>query len=463
MRAIITFYLLPSPSMSDLKNLQHIHHLTPSWIHIYILDKWEVIDSEAEAMLQALHSRSTWWINAHLKILEEKGADNFMSKFYVWYGHKSIGDCGSITIFIEWLSMLGAKVIQDTRLYNGQEASTRYVDFSKQAILNPLGSDEWVAIQEHQRAFYLQLLPQLLEHLKNIYPQWEGQDEKMYINSLKAKSFDIARWFLPAWCSTNVAWHTTLRQVADRITFLRHHPLPEIQEVATTLLQAVLEKYPNSFSSKTYEETEQYLSETIASSYYFNTKNQKWFEITKDTIDTDMLHDAKHIFDKRPNNKTELPYFLDSIGTITCRYLLDFWSFRDVQRHRAPYQRIPLLTTAYWFNSWYLDCLPSDILESTTTYLSDLAERIDQLPLSAEQKQYYIPMGYNITCELMGTLPALIYLAELRSSTYVHPTLRKIALQLGKYIQNTHHLKVFLDESQDFLDIRRWNHDIKAK
>jgi hypothetical protein len=28
--------------------------------------------------------------------------------------------------------MLGAKAIQDSKLYNGQEASTRYVDFSKQ-------------------------------------------------------------------------------------------------------------------------------------------------------------------------------------------------------------------------------------------------------------------------------------------------------------------------------------------
>jgi thymidylate synthase ThyX len=449
--------------MTNLKNLHHIHHKTTSWINIYILDKWEVIDSEAEAMLQALHSRSTGWINAHLKILEEKWADNFMSKFYVWYGHKSIGDCGSITIFIEWLSMLGAKVIQDTKLYNWQEASTRYVDFSKQPILNPLWSDEWTEIQEHQRTFYLQLLPQLLEHLKNIYPKAEAQDEKMYINSLKAKAFDIARWFLPAWCSTNVARHTTLRQVADRITFLRHHPLKEIQEVAATLLEAVLEKYPNSFSAKTYEETEQYLAEVISSSYYFNAKNQKWFEIVKDAIDTAMLEDAKNIFDKRPNNKTELPYFLDSIGTITCRYLLDFGSFRDVQRHRAPYQRIPLLTTAYGFNAWYLNCLPPEILESTKKYLADLSKRIDELPLTNEQKQYYIPMGYNITCELMWTLPALVYLAELRSSTYVHPTLRIIALQLGKYIQETHAIKLFLDESQDFLDIRRWNHDIKAK
>lgn len=449
--------------MSNLHDLHHIHKVTASWINIYILDKWEIIDSEAEAMLQALHSRSTWWIKAHLKVLEEKWADNFMSKFYVWYGHKSIGDCWSITIFIEWLSMLGAKVIQDTKLYNGQEASTRYVDFSKQDILNPLGNKQGEDIQEQQRAFYLELLPQLLEHLKSVYPKQEWQDEKMYISSLKAKSFDIARGFLPAWCSTNLAWHTTLRQVADRITFLRHHPLQEIQEVATTLLQAVLEKYPNSFSAKTYEETEQYLAKTALPSYYFNTSNQESFEIVKDTLDKDMLLEMQEMFSKRPNNKTELPPYLDSIWMITCRYLLDFWSFRDVQRHRAPYQRIPLLTTSYGFNDWYLNCLPEELLATTKKYLSNLEETIASLALTDEQKQYYVPMWYNITCELFWTLPSLIYLVELRSSTYVHPTLRKIALQLGRYIQTTHNIKIFLDESQDFLDIRRGNHDIKTK
>ena len=64
-----------------------------------------------------------------------------MSQFYVGYGHKSIGDCGSITIFIEGCSMLAAKAIQDTKLYNGQEASTRYIDFSQQAMINPLGTE----------------------------------------------------------------------------------------------------------------------------------------------------------------------------------------------------------------------------------------------------------------------------------------------------------------------------------
>ena len=91
-------------------------------------------------MLQALHSRSTGGIENHLQVLAEKGADNFMSKFYVGYGHKSIGDCGSVTVFIEGVSLLVCKAIQDTKLYSGQETSTRYVDFSQQVPL-PISLD----------------------------------------------------------------------------------------------------------------------------------------------------------------------------------------------------------------------------------------------------------------------------------------------------------------------------------
>ena len=156
--------------MTSLNDLHHVHKKTASGISVYIMDTWAVIDSEAEAMLQALHSRSTWGFERHLEVLAEKGADNFMSKFYVGYGHKSIGDCGSITLFIEGVSMLGAKAIQDTKLYNGQEASTRYIDFSQQPILNPLWIEKGTKLQEKQRAFYLSLLDPLEEYIKQQYP-----------------------------------------------------------------------------------------------------------------------------------------------------------------------------------------------------------------------------------------------------------------------------------------------------
>jgi len=113
-----------------------------------VLDTGAVIGPEAEAMLQALHSRSVGGLQSHLKILSEKGPDNFMKNFYVGYGHKSIGDCGTASIFIEGVSMLASKAVQDWPLYSGQESSTRYVDFQTQPFKNPAGTKEGEEILE---------------------------------------------------------------------------------------------------------------------------------------------------------------------------------------------------------------------------------------------------------------------------------------------------------------------------
>ena len=99
------------------------------------------------AMLQALYSRSPASVVTHLDKLKKSGSGNFMSQYYVGYGHASIGDCGATTVFIEQVSMLVAKAVQDNSLYNGQEASTRYLDFSKQTVVDPYNHPASAAIQ----------------------------------------------------------------------------------------------------------------------------------------------------------------------------------------------------------------------------------------------------------------------------------------------------------------------------
>src|SRR3989344_2470069 len=123
--------------MNNLESLTHYKTDIIGGGQVIILDTGAVIGPESSAMLQALHSRSTGGLESHLKILATKGPDNFMKNFYVGYGHKSIGDCGTASIFIEGISMLAAKAVQDWALYSGQESSTRYVDFQTQPFKNP--------------------------------------------------------------------------------------------------------------------------------------------------------------------------------------------------------------------------------------------------------------------------------------------------------------------------------------
>lgn len=446
----------------NLSDLKHIELNTSTWARIFILNKWEIIDSENEAMLQALHSRSIWWIKSHLKVLEEKWSDKFMSSFYVWYGHKSIWDCGSITIFIEWVSMLAAKAIQDSKLYNGQEASTRYIDFSQQEMINVVWVDLWNDILEKQRNFYLNILEPIELNLKNTFPLWEWEKEAIYDKAIKAKAFDIARGFLPAWTSTNLAWHSNLRQVADRLMYLRNHPLSEIREIANVLEDAVILKYPNSFSKKRYDDTENYIK-NVSSDYYYHNINAKEFDLVSDDIDENELKKHLSIYNSRPNSKTELPVWLNNDWNVKFEFLLDYGSFRDLQRHRALNQRMPLLTDELGFNKWYFSQLPSDVLEKAKVHLNEVKTMIDSLNLSKEDKQYYLPMWYNISNQISWTLPAMVYMVELRTTQFVHPTLRLIAQNIGEYLEKKHSFKLFVEKSEYDFDINRGKHDIVMK
>ncbi|MCK4744611.1 FAD-dependent thymidylate synthase, partial [Candidatus Parcubacteria bacterium] len=101
--------------------------------NIFIYDEF---NPEDIAMMQALYSRSPKSAEEHAEKVKKSGSGKFMEKFYVGYGHQSIADCGSTTIFIEKVSILADKAIQDWPLYSGQETSTRYIDMSKQQIID---------------------------------------------------------------------------------------------------------------------------------------------------------------------------------------------------------------------------------------------------------------------------------------------------------------------------------------
>ncbi len=201
------------------------------------------------AMLQALYSRSPASVVTHLDKLKESGSGKFMDQFYVGYGHASIGDCGTTTCFVEQVSMLVAKAIQDNPLYNGQEASTRYLGFAQQAIIDPYENAASAAIQNRWMELYNEALQRLLVGLQNKYPfdPAEYKNEKVWQNTLKARAFDIARSLLPIGTTTLLSWTTSLRQARDHLRRLKHHPLPEVRNVAQSIHVKLIERYPHSF------------------------------------------------------------------------------------------------------------------------------------------------------------------------------------------------------------------------
>ncbi|MBL7045653.1 MAG: FAD-dependent thymidylate synthase [Parcubacteria group bacterium] len=451
--------------MSSINSLTHATRKLSNGGMVLALNVGADIDPEAQAMLQALHSRSTGGIKAHLETLIKSGSEKFMSSFYVGYGHKSIGDCGGGVVFIEGVSMLAAKAIQDWRLYSGQESSTRYIDFSKQKFINPEGSDAGNDILEEWRDFYLESLDPVQKLLKEKYPKGEEEKEITYDKAIAARAFDIMRGFLPAGASTNLAWYSNLRQYADKLMLLRHHPLAEVREIALMLEEVLEETFPNSFGHNKHEETESYNKWWMEKYNYYTNENPKEFALIRNDIDVNQLEKYRDVLEKRPM-KTELPKFLSECGTVQFEFLLDFGSFRDIQRHRAVTQLMPLLTTSHGFGSWYLKELPKDLVETAKILLRKQEEAIKKLSVDENIAQYYISMGYNLPNRLTGDLPSLVYLIELRATRFVHPTLQRRATEMANTLMEEFGksgLVLHLDEDPGRFDVKRGEHDIVKK
>lgn len=427
---------------------------------IFIYDEFSPEDN---AMLQALYSRSSKSVTDHVEKLKNSGSGKFMEKFYVGYGHSSIADCGSTTIFIENISILADKAIQDWPLYSGQETSTRYIDMSKQALVDPLNSQESNQIIEDWMDFYTQSQEELKNFIRQEYPKKENEEEKIYNKAIDARSFDILRGFLPAGITTQLSWHTNLRQAWDKIALLQHHPLSEVRNIANEILSNLKMKYNNSFSHKKYEEQQEYW-ERINSKYSYHDAEapENGYQFNTNISNND-LNKYQDIIKTRPV-KTNLPYFLGDLGLNRFKYLLDYGSFRDIQRHRSGVCRMPLLTVKHGFNSWYLEQLPDNLKNKAKLLIDQQVARIEGLNISEENKQYYISLGFNVSVVMAFSLPASVYVIELRSSRLVHPSLRKVAHLMHKSLINHFpSLKMYSDLSLDDWDIRRGQQDIQEK
>lgn len=460
---------------------------------IVVLDGSQVPNPEDMAMLQALYSRSPASVGEHLKKVESVGSGAFVQKYLVQYGHRSIGDCGNTTIFIEGVTMLMAKAIQDWPLYSGQEASTRYMDFSEAEFANPLGTPAGEQIQEAWRDFYLGAQEPVRVHLREKYPrqacvrckgngevdenasipeisvpcpECNGvgiEDEKVYERAIDARSFDILRSFLPAGAATNLSWSTNLRQAQDHLMWLLHHPALDVQALAIDLAKSLRVCYPHSFSFKESPEASAFVREVMRDYYFLTSPGEPYCFLSADFRQAVIADKLLDLLKRRPRGQ-EIPWFLAELGSIQSEFLLDFGSFRDLQRHRNGTIRMPLLTTKHGFHPWYIQSLPAKIGTQAIELMADQKHAISKLDCDDVTRQNYIAMGYQAPCRVTQSLPAFVYRLELRSGKTVHPTLRQVIheeiLQFKQFFPS---VTLHVDMDPDSWTVRRGKQTIEEK
>lgn len=437
-------------------------------------------DNEALAMVQALYSRSTKSVETHIDEKDPESLKRSMERYAIEYGHRSILDCSSTTVFLENVSMLAAKSIQDYQLYNGQESSTRYIPFDQMGAVLPTDLPRHLSgVQEDLLKIYYEVQDIMFTHLNETLTKPDDVKDGVWEKTLKARAFDVARGWLPCGQKTNLSWHTTMRQFADRTDMLRHHPLEEVRELAGSVRESLEARYPHSFDLKRYDETEMYYNA------FAQELNRSMVTIVQDSSDsygekgmygeeglyvssnlTAIPDEYIDLLTCRPF-KAPLPAALKALGNIEVVFPLDFASFRDIQRHRSLNIQIPRVSALAGMHSWYYNQLPEayrQAIVDRTNAIIEMIESEETQGVNPESLQYLLPMGVKILVSFTADINAIVYLIELRTSKTVHPTLRKVMQHLSTRINaELPEMKLYTDLSEDDLDPRRGEQDIVEK
>lgn len=437
------------------------------------------------AMLCALYSRSQKSSRDHAKRIAKEGSSKFMSGAYVGYAHKSIADCGSTTVFSERISILAAKALEDTPMFSGQETSTRYIDFNEMPLWEPTGHEAARRAIRRLMDFYRRLEQPLFEMVAGEHPFVEGQDREKWENAIRARAFDIRRAFLPAGAATQVGWHGNLRQLADHLLLLRHHPLEEVRSLANGVWAALRRHFEASFpeSAAMLDVSGERAKGRIEAVEAYRRKVAQWmwgdfapeadeisegFHVIRDGIDLDGRPDSELVYEllaERPQG-AGLPQGFGEFGVATFQKLIDMGSYRDLHRQRRGFWRMPVVTARLGFERWYLENLPPAFLAEAEQLIEEV--RVDWEIVSAAHgvvdAQYMVALGFRVPWRYTCGLPQVLYMAELRASKTVHATARFVGQDMARYVQGRWPwLSVHADFEEDSWTLKRGGQTIKLR
>ncbi|AXH71010.1 thymidilate synthase-like protein [Vibrio phage BONAISHI] len=396
------------------------------------------VDALTPAMMGALKSRSAAGIMEDLKKIRDKGADHIIGQFFKKYGHASIGqNSGIVQIYIEGCSMQAAKAIQDFVFYNGQECSTRYIDFTEFTGVYPQTMTDEIkeafdAAYGYAKNFYTDALEWKKEELKKEIPNYpsvfgNASDAKRD-NIINAKAFDVCRSLLPTGARTMVAWHSLIETLTYRLPELMAHELEEVVYIAAALHKELRNKYPDA------------ISQVNPEVLLYNQDNRQEREsaeiqpIEDCILDTSLLtpNALGKLALARKMSKQRLSNHLKLEGVVRWSMNIDYGSWRDLQRHREIYTSEPILTATNGFHEWYYDELKDmpgfDARMKTMRHHINTVNKL--VGRNTRTAAYVIPMGFKVSATIVCTLPQLVYIGELRSGHTVHPTARKAVLDM---------------------------------
>ncbi len=332
--------------------------------------------------------------------------DRIMNTYFKKYGHNSVGDMGFFIFSIERISMKGAFHLLENQLFNGQEASTRYLDFSEMGFL-PVNSE----VNKLSKKLF-KIYSNLEKDLKKYFIEKENMMEK----EAEPRAFDIAGAFLPLSARTNVFWVGSIRTYITQIRKLMSLGEEE-KEVGKAMEIIADEICPNSIEKVGFDYLKKEIKEEkrILKKIYSN-KNFLSFKAFN-------LKGFKEIIKGKITNNNALGIF----GNITYTGDFDFRSARDIHRHRAFRVNTVVDFKAKGVEEFYLNEIPKELRPKIKKEISEIIKEAKKL----ENGFYGMPMAVKFPYIISGDLPAWLYFLNLRTGPKVHPTVLELTKKIG--------------------------------
>ena len=213
-------------------------------LRVYTLDG---LPAEVVAVAFAKTSRVPDSFDDIARELSETDSSRFHEKWVIGYGHSSVAEHAVLSIAVENVSILGAKMLEENRLSSFTEKSTRYQVMAASNYYTPpvfeggrLGRVYRKAVAKLYQA-YAELMPTAERHCEDKYGNAECKEQGL---NPAGKSCDAVRGLLPAAAKTNLGWTVNARALRHALVKMASSPLSEMRELAEALTEVGRKQVP---------------------------------------------------------------------------------------------------------------------------------------------------------------------------------------------------------------------------
>jgi len=427
-------------------------------------------------MLSTCLSRTSTFVDGIIDKIHNTGSNSFYEKVFLGYGHKSAADAIPVAIFVQGISMIAAKLLEECKLMNLQESSTRAINFAKAAFL--LATEEPASREyvEKLRAFYAKVVSVMTEKIaaeQGVDMTSKDPSQTELRQSVRYAALDIAGGYLPAGCATDVGIVMSARPFIDHLSWLDCVPNKEVRALSKVIRLALKERYPGVFKEYTVKEEEMeqdaecknYRENIVLSAFEQAVENSSgdWIlgrdsgvevRLTARPNPTHMrLSPYRNSRPYNPNKSWLCVELGEEAAQIMPHCLikakLPWLDWRDLQRHRPALKNIPVLTTYFGVDDFYVDSLDPGLVEEALELIGTACKLVEKLNVPSEilqahyndpndilQAQYFIPMAFVVPITIEASWDKMAYIIGIRTGQTVRPVLRNTMMVAGDLINH---------------------------